>query len=192
MEYEQAREEEQDNNAPLIHSEHQKRRETAKEDEICLFTDAAISAKMKRTGQGIVARNWKGKIMRAKGIVNQYKGVPSKEEALAIRNAILMAKHVGWTKIIVHSDSKSVIDQINRSNDYEYNIATILEDVQELRTHFESCRFVFIPRSENEISHTLTQFAVKLVYDIEWEQDFPSWLMVLVRKEMMVVALFCN
>ena len=84
---------------------------------------------MIRTGQGIVARNWKGMIMRAKGIVNQYKGVPSKEEALAIRNAMLMAKHVGWTKIIVHSDSKSVIDQINRSNDYEYSIATILEDV---------------------------------------------------------------
>ncbi|XP_027124382.1 uncharacterized protein [Coffea arabica] len=188
MEYEQAREEEQDNNVPPIHSEHQKKRETAKEDEICLFTDAAISAKMKRMGQRIVARNWKGK----NGIVNQYKGVPSKEEALAISNAMLMAKHVGWTKIIVYSDSKSVIDQINGSNDYEYNIATILEDVQELRTHFESCRLVFIPRSENEISHTLAEFAVKLVYDIEWEQDLPSWLTVLVRKEMRVVALFCN
>lgn len=192
MEYEQAREEEKEKSAIAIISEHQTRRETAREDEVCLFTDAAISAKMIRTGQGIVARNWNGKIMKAKAIVNQYKGEPSKEEALAIRNAMLMAKQVGWTKIIIHSDSKSVIDQINRSNEYEVSIATILEDVQDFTTHFESCRFVFIPRTENEISHALAQFAVKLVHDIEWEQDFPRWLMNLVQKQMRVVAPFCN
>ncbi|XP_027093581.1 uncharacterized protein [Coffea arabica] len=190
MEYKQAREEEKEQNATANISEHQTRRETARDDDVCMFTNAAISAKMIRTGQGIVARKWNGMIMKAKAIVNQYKGEPSTEEALAIRNAMLMAKQVGWTKIIIHSDSKSVIDQIHRSNEYEVNIATILEDAQDLTTHFESCRFVFISRTENEISHVLAQFAVQLVHDIEWEQDFPVWLMDLVRKEMRVVAPF--
>ena len=92
LEYEHAREEEKEQTATANIKEHQMRGQTAGDDDVCLFTDAAISSRMIRTGQGIVARKWNGMIMKAKAIVNQYKGEPSKEEALAIRNAMLMAK----------------------------------------------------------------------------------------------------
>ncbi|XP_071939028.1 uncharacterized protein [Coffea arabica] len=192
LEYEHAREEEKEQTATTNIKEHQTRGQTAGDDDVCLFTDAVISSRMIRTGQGIVARKWNGMIMKAKAIVNQYKEEPSKEEALAIRNAMLMAKQVGWTKITIHSDSKSVIDQIHSGYEYDSTIATILEDVQVLTSHFASCRFVCISRTENEISHALAQFAIQLENDIECEQDFPVWLMDLVRKQMRVVAPFCN
>nr|XP_027103286.1 putative UDP-glucuronate:xylan alpha-glucuronosyltransferase 5 [Coffea arabica] len=99
MEYEQAREEEKEQNATANISEHQTRRETTRDNDVCLFTDAVISAKMIRTGQGIVARKWNGMIMKAKVIVNQYKGEPSTEEALAIWNAMLMAKQVKFQPV---------------------------------------------------------------------------------------------
>ncbi|XP_071933020.1 uncharacterized protein [Coffea arabica] len=161
-----------------------------REGVIRLYTDAAISAKGIRTGQGIIARNWKGKLLKAKGVVTQGRGIASKEEALAIRNALLMAKQQGWTQIIVHSDCKLVVEQINRSREYDFTIATILEDVQDLSTGFERCSFVFIPRTENEISHVLAHFPVKLVHDIEWEHDFPIWLVDLVKKDCRVVPPF--
>ncbi|XP_027166343.1 uncharacterized protein LOC113766338 [Coffea eugenioides] len=192
LDYEQAREEEIEQSATDNIREHQTRRQAARDDDVCLFTDAAILARMIRMGQGIVARKWNGMIMKAKAIVNQYKGEPMKEEALAIRNAMLMAKQVGWTKIKIHSDSKSVLDQIHRGNEYDVNIATILEDVQDLTTHFERCSFVFIPRTENEISHALAKFAIQLVDDIQWEQDFLVWLMDLVRKQMRMLKFIVN
>ncbi|XP_071904276.1 uncharacterized protein [Coffea arabica] len=130
--------------------------------------------------------------MKAKGIVTQGKGTASKEEALAIRSALLMAKQAGWTKIIIHTDCKSVVEQINRCSEYDYSTATILEDVQELSLGFERCSFVFIPRTENQISHALAQYAVKLIHDIDWEHDFPIWLTDLVKKDMRVVSPFCN
>nr|XP_027124169.1 uncharacterized protein LOC113740852 [Coffea arabica] len=184
LEFEQAREIEQESRTGQNNRGHQARREQLREDVVSLYTDAAISAKRIRTGQGIIARNWKGTIMRAKGIVNQWKGTASKEEALAVRNALLMAKQAGWTKIIVHTDCKSVVEQINRCSEYDYSIATIQEDVQDLRIGFDKCSFVFIPRTENEISHALAHFAVKVVHNIEWEQDFPIWLIDLVKREM--------
>ena len=49
---------------------------------------------------------------------------------------------------------------------------------------------MFILRTENEISHALAHFAVKVVHNIEWEQDFPIWLIDLVKREMRVVSLF--
>ena len=192
MEFEQARESDQESSTTQNMSGQQARNEQLREDVVCLYTDAAISAKMIRTGQGIIARNWKGIILRAKGNVHQRKGTASMEEALAIRNALLMAKQAGWKKIIVHSDCKSVVEQINRCSDYEYSIATILEDVQDLKTGFDRCSFVFISRAANEISHALAHIAVKLVHSIEWENDFPIWLIELGMKEMRVVSPFCN
>lgn len=168
------------------------RRVRTRKEEIRLYTDAAISAKRFRTGQGIIVRNWKGQLLKAKGIVTQGKGSASEVEARAVKNALLMATQAGWTKIIVHTDCKSVVEQITKCKEYDYTTATILEDAQELSLAFERCSFVFIPRTENQISHELAQYAVKLVHDIEWENDFPIWLTDLARTDMRVVSPFCN
>ena len=159
---------------------------------IRLNTDALISARLVRTGQGIIARNWTGKIVRTKGIVNQKMGEANKEEAPVVRNALLMAKDAGCTKIEVHTNCKLKVDQIFTSNGYDSNIETVLEDIQDLKQDFEYCNFSFVSRSENEWSHSLAQFAVKLVQNIEWECDFPVWLLDIAKKEIRVVAPFCN
>nr|XP_027086530.1 uncharacterized protein LOC113708266 [Coffea arabica] len=190
LEFEQERETQRKWNVRRTSCEPKQRREKPREGVIRMYTDAAISAKGIRTGQGIIARNWKGILLKAKGVVTQGRGIASKEEALAIRNALLMAKQQGWTQIIVPLDCKSVVEQINRSREYDFTIATILEDVQDLSTGFERCSFVFIPRTENVISHVLARFAVKLVHDIEWENDFPIWLVYLVKKDCRVVPPF--
>nr|XP_027076838.1 cytochrome P450 CYP736A12-like [Coffea arabica] len=63
---------------------------------------------MVRTGLGIIARNWRGKIVKAKGIVTRRRGAPAIEEAMAIRSALEMATNAGWTTIEVQSDCKCV------------------------------------------------------------------------------------
>ncbi|XP_027174532.1 uncharacterized protein LOC113774164 [Coffea eugenioides] len=125
LEFEQEREPEQEGIIIQTSSELNSKREMPRERVIRLYTDAA------------------------------GKGIASKEEALAIRNALLMAKQAGWAKIIVYSDCKSVVKQTNKCSENDSNIATILEDVQDLRTGFDRCSFVFVPRTENEISHVL-------------------------------------
>ncbi|XP_027125094.1 uncharacterized protein [Coffea arabica] len=170
IEYELTKEterEEPGNAAMSQQQQQQSRRKTSKEGVIKLHIDAVISARMIRTRQGIIARNWIGEIVKAKGIVHQRKSEASMVEALAIRNALVMAKDAGWTKIEVCTDCKSVVDQINTRNVNNYNIATVLEDIQELRQWFQSCSFSFVHRAENRCSHELAQFAVQLVQDIE-------------------------
>ncbi|XP_071927599.1 uncharacterized protein [Coffea arabica] len=90
--------------------------EPPKEGVIKINTDAAISAKMVRTELGIIARNWRGGIVKAKGITESRRGEAAKEEALAIRSALEMVKDAGWTNIEVQSNCKSVVSQINTGN----------------------------------------------------------------------------
>nr|XP_027060887.1 uncharacterized protein LOC113687483 [Coffea arabica] len=192
LEFEQVRNTDQMESTGKMNDALPTRRVRTRKEEIRLYTDATISAKRVRTGQGIIARNWKGQLLKAKGIVTQGKGSASEVEARAVRNALLMATQAGWTKIIVHTDCKSVVEHITKRKEFDYTTAAILEDVQELSLAFEKCSFVFIPRTENQISHQLAQYAVMLVHDIEWENDFPIWLTELARTEMRVVSPFCN
>lgn len=90
--------------------------EQATEGVIRINTDAAINARMIRTGKGIIARHWTGKMLRAKGTVERKKGEALVEEILTIREALQLAKEAGWRKIEVQSDCKAATDQIRNIN----------------------------------------------------------------------------
>ncbi|XP_027171710.1 uncharacterized protein LOC113771313 [Coffea eugenioides] len=147
---------------------------------------------MVRTGLGIIAQNWHGKIVKAKGIVTRRRGAPAIEEAMAIRSALEMTTNAGWTTIEVQSDCKCVISLINSSNAQDCKLQTILDDIEDLKKNFDCCVFLFIPRTANSCSHALAQFTVKSVRIIEWEGSFPFWFSELARKDMGVVTPFCN
>ncbi|XP_027169443.1 uncharacterized protein LOC113769173 [Coffea eugenioides] len=141
--------------------------EPPKEGVMRINTDAAVSAKMVRTGLGIVARNWRGELVKARGIVGRRRGKAATEESLAIRSALEMAQDAGWTNIEVQSDCKNVVSSINTGNVQDCKIQTILEDIEALKNSFDSCLFSFAPRTANGCSHAMAQFAVKLVRNIE-------------------------
>ena len=145
----------------------QQRWEPPKEGTMMINTDAAISAKMVRSGLGIIARNWRGVIVKAKGITDRRKGDAATEETLAIRSALEMAQGAGWTNIEVQSDCKYVVSLINTDNVQEGRLQTLLEDIDVLKKRFESCNFSFVPRTANSCSHELAQFVVKATRNFE-------------------------
>ncbi|XP_071933651.1 uncharacterized protein [Coffea arabica] len=55
------------------------------------------------------------------------------EKALALRTAMLMAKHQGWKRVVFESDCKQLIDKIN-GVDGDSDIATILSEIVRLVT----------------------------------------------------------
>nr|XP_027124194.1 uncharacterized protein LOC113740878 [Coffea arabica] len=135
--------------------QHQRKWERLKEGVIRINTDIAISAHMIRIGKGIIARNWTRKILRAMGLVEHKRGEASTEEALAVRAVLMMTKNAGWTKIDVQTNCKVVVDQIDASKTHEGHLATILEDIVELRTDFELCSSSFVHRTGNQCCHML-------------------------------------
>ncbi|XP_071925721.1 uncharacterized protein [Coffea arabica] len=125
-------------------NQHDRRWKPPIEDVYKINIDAAISAPMIRTGKGIVARNWKGEIMKIWAIMEEKIGEPELEEATAIKAAMQLGKEAGWRKIEIQSDCKSVIDCILTVLCNNCNYAVILEDIQKLRDFFNQCNFSFI------------------------------------------------
>ncbi|XP_071913987.1 uncharacterized protein [Coffea arabica] len=147
---------------------------------------------MVRTGLGIVARNWRGELVKARGIGGRRRGEAATEESLAIKSALEMVQVAGWTNIEVQSNCKNVVSSINAGNVQDCKIQTILEDIEALKNSFDSCLVSFAPRTTNGCSHAMAQFAAKSIRDIDWETSFPTWLANLARKDMGVVTPFCN
>lgn len=162
------------------------------QDEIKVNMDAAISLETNRTGKGIVARNWKGEIIRAWAVVETKKGEACMEEALAIRTAMQMGKEAGWKKVEFQSDCKQLIDKITAADLKDSSMSTVLEDIWQMREVFEQCTFSFVYRTGNDLCHRLAKFAIKLVNDVKWEHDFPVWLKELALKDYRSEATFCN
>nr|XP_027096066.1 uncharacterized protein LOC113715962 [Coffea arabica] len=168
LEYEAANETDtRTNTSSEVEGQIQQKWEPLKEGVMTINTDAAISAKMVRTGLGIIARNWHGEIVKAKGIIARKRGDATTEEMLAIRGVLEMAKVARWTSI--QSDCKTVVSLINTGNVQECRLQTILEDIEDLKKSFDCYLFSFVPRTANGCSHAMAQFAVKSVGTIEWE-----------------------
>ncbi|XP_071917223.1 uncharacterized protein [Coffea arabica] len=125
IEYEAAKESDTGtNSAPEKATPVQQRWEPTKEGTIRINTDATISTKMVRSGLRIIARNWRGELVRAKGITARRKGIAATEEALVIRGALKMAQFAGWTNIEVQSDCKHVVSLINTDNVQDCSLQT--------------------------------------------------------------------
>ena len=114
------------------------------------------------------------------------------EESLTIRMALQMARQAGWGKIEVLSDCKTAIDMIKSNNVQDDHIATILEDIEDLVKGFEQCKVSFVPRSANVRGHRLAYFATQLVNDIDWENNFPTWLVEAANNDRRAETFFCN
>ncbi|XP_071933154.1 uncharacterized protein [Coffea arabica] len=193
IEYDAANESDTRANAPLeMEGQIQQRWEPPKEGIMRINTDAAISAQMVRTRLGIIAKNWLGETVKAKGITERRRGEAATEETLAIRGALEMPQGARWTNIEVQSDCKNVVSLINTDNVQDCTLQTILEDIDILKKSFGSCNFSFVPRTANGCSHAMAQFAIKSIRKIEWEGSFPTWLSGLARKDIGVVAPFFN
>ncbi|XP_071932952.1 uncharacterized protein [Coffea arabica] len=160
IEYEAAKESDTGSNSePEKATPTQQRWEPPKEGTIRINTNAAISAKMVRSGLGIIARNWRGELVRAKGITARRKGIPATEEALAIRGALEMAQFAGWTTIEVQSDCKHQVKwQLSKWQLYS------LKEVFTWYIHY--CRTYCHPRLSESAASVLQENYVKIRQDM--------------------------
>ena len=50
---------------------------------------------------------------------------------------------------------------------------------------FDQCTFSFVNKIGNSCAHNLAKFAVKLVRDVVWEENFPMWLKESAQKDLL-------
>ncbi|XP_027082670.1 uncharacterized protein [Coffea arabica] len=142
----------------------------------------------RRIGWGVVARREDGEIVGAWAGGESRNGIPTVEEALAIRKAVIKAKLCGWNKVEIQSDCKLLVDKLRGRDMDDPVTGTILHDVLILSQGFVTCQFSFVKRGGNCVAHKLAKFAINLYDEISWKDSFPIWLNCLAKNDVGAVA----
>ncbi|KAK4401657.1 hypothetical protein Sango_0906400 [Sesamum angolense] len=128
-------------------------------DEVKLNFDGAIFASSVEVGIGIIARDSAGACVGWKSVRKQGSFVPEMVEAMAAREAILLACRVGWRRIILEGDCANIYQKLSALSPDCSALGAIIRDIKCLALNFDLCSFSLVRRSGNKVAHCLARRA---------------------------------
>ncbi|GMI76104.1 hypothetical protein like AT4G29090 [Hibiscus trionum] len=143
-------------------------------DWVKVNTDASFPQNPTSSFTGMVVRNDTGAVQGATYRVVTSSPSPFFTEALAVLHGLLFAQDLGFRKIILESDSKTVISKVLSTEEDLSEIRSVTWSIKSLAAGFESCMFQFVPREGNRTAHTLAQAARTAGEDRFWVEDAPE------------------
>ncbi|XP_016170478.1 uncharacterized protein LOC107613135 [Arachis ipaensis] len=84
---------------------------------------------------------------------------PLAAEALAVREALIMANNFQLERIIIESDSLILIQAL-KSQASIAEIQVILDDILDLARSISNCGFIWVPREGNALAHEVAKLTV--------------------------------
>ncbi|MBA0629286.1 hypothetical protein Godav_023867 [Gossypium davidsonii] len=80
---------------------------------------------------------------------------------------------MGFSKVILESDSRLVVNNIQKSSDDYSESRPFTWDAKNLARKFQCCRFQFIAREGNGAAHALAVEGMRAEGDSFWVEDAP-------------------
>ena len=129
-------------------------------DWIKLNVDATLS--ISTTSISVVARDHRGEVLKA-WTNNILASDPTIAEASAIPWALELAIQENYLKVIVESDAKICVDNLNGyPEEWSWEISSLCNNSLDFVLRFVSCSFCWTKREANTMAHSLARFALHL------------------------------
>jgi hypothetical protein len=145
-------------------------------DSIKLNVDVALS--VSTTSISVVARDHKGEVLKA--WTNNISAMDSTiAKASAIRWALELAIQENYLKVIVESDAKNCVDNLNgQPEEWSWKISSLCNDSLDFALRFVSCSFCWTKREANTMAHSLVKFVLHLISLFCYKKDtLPSFVL---------------
>ncbi|KAL0430273.1 UNVERIFIED_CONTAM: hypothetical protein Sradi_0653300 [Sesamum radiatum] len=126
---------------------------------IKLNYDGAIFSSSSEVGLGVIARDSAGACVWWKSARKRQVSEPEMVEALAAREAVLLARQFGWRKIVLEGDSANIHHKLNSPQPDSSTTGTVIRDIKSLVSDFDLCCFSLVRRMANKVAHCLARKA---------------------------------
>lgn len=94
-------------------------------------------------------------------------------EVLAEQRAILFAQELGFEKVLIEGDSKTIIEAINVRNMHFASFGHIIQDIKWVNSLLPEVLFYHDKRQENNVAHGLARRARSSVPLLAWMEFVP-------------------
>ncbi|KAK1618623.1 hypothetical protein QYE76_024140 [Lolium multiflorum] len=123
-----------------------------------LNADGAFSAKDGSGGCGVVMRDHNGRFLVGASHFFHSSSDPERAELLACKQALVMARSKGLTKMVLETDCLGVVAKI-RSNNMDRSIhGPLVEEIKSLLKDFADHSVRHVRRTGNKVAHSLARF----------------------------------
>ena len=99
---------------------------------------------------------------------------PIEIEALAAYKAIVFAKELGLSKVVLEGDSSIVMSALNSSNPGLAPFGLLVQDTLNVAIGFSKLSYSHTKREGNSVAYNLAQLAVNISNCLIWMEDVPS------------------
>ena len=102
---------------------------------------------------------------------------PIEIEALAAYKAIVFAKELGLSQVVLEGDSSTVMSALNSSNPRLAPFGLPVQDTLNVATDFSKLSYSHTKREGNFVAHNLAQLAANILNCVIWMEDIPTDVM---------------
>jgi ribonuclease HI len=133
---------------------------------------------------GVIIRDSEGTPLAAAAKLYDHVADALTGEFLAARDGLELARQRGYHRIILESDSQTLVNMMRDGADYGRSVVFGLwQELQELGRSFVSLNFSFVRRDGNRAAHLCATLPSVLEPELVWATCFPSNLMDLTRSD---------
>lgn len=141
-----------------------------------LNCDGAWEAQTGKGGVGWVLRDGIGCFISAGGNGEIRSGSALMVEAAAVRDALTWCLDLGYGKMVVESDSLSLIKMLNQEGTVDLEIDGILFDIHYLAQRADHVEFLYASRICNQAAHKVAAHVSRTGGRHNWDLVCPEWL----------------
>ena len=145
--------------------------------------DGALRKQNYIGGIGLIVRNSFGEVMAAKAELVTAVNNAFIVEGLAMLNAMMFAKDLGFTEVMVEGDALSVTKRMKNLETNFSPIGNIIDEARRLITSFRSTCYMHIGREGNKVANSLAIHGLNGSGDSIWVEDCPRFAQTLVESD---------
>ncbi|KAK9010162.1 hypothetical protein V6N11_036676 [Hibiscus sabdariffa] len=143
------------------------------EDVVKVNFDSAFSHQTLQSVSGVICRDNAGSILAACSLPHKYVRDAFMAEALSCQQAVMSAWELGFTRVILEGDSRTVIQKCKSELIDASLISPVIANIKSIYKNFMYLAFGYVRRDANVDAHTLAQERKAFDCPMYWIEEAP-------------------
>ncbi|KAK4400711.1 hypothetical protein Sango_1177200 [Sesamum angolense] len=119
--------------------------------------DGAMFSSSLEIGIGVIARDSTGVCVWWKSIRKRWIIEPEMVEALAAREAVLLARRFSWRRVVLEGDCANIHSKLISHQPDSSTTGAVIRDIKCLVFEFDLCSFLLVRRAANKVANCLVR-----------------------------------
>ncbi|KAL5554428.1 hypothetical protein UlMin_041829 [Ulmus minor] len=151
-------------------------------------SDAAWCSNKKKFGLGSVIRDYSGKVLGSIATPIYSSVSVAVAESWALEKGASLARQMGFSAVILESDCLGVTKALDTNTLHDSDLSYVFDSIYEICNGFDIYKFSYIPRTGNQVAHSLARLALSLENVQMWPSGVPESLFHLVSADIQHVT----